>query len=304
MRYNYDGYYGGSYDGDGAGTEALSLKIIFAASIVFTVSFIYLVAGVFAGVITVLNWINLGFFTIGIVFLILGLKDYSRTQAIASIRKGKMPKNIGLVWKGKGSVDAIGDSKSWAETDRVCYQISFFDRDFGTDNAEKVYDVVKNTSGIIWINPFIWLIISAVCGAVHIAFFELVVPYYAAKGISFQILKTVSAISFYLPSILVSVCGIICFLNVRIRDSILYKCALRIAEENTSELDRRDAEIFIENEMSMKWFHNKCPNCGAEADYSKLVCTQCGSSLEVSSADYGSAGSIHRLSGSKIKDPE
>lgn len=297
-------YYSGTYDGDGAGTAELSINILMYGSALITLGVIYLFFDVCLGRITALNLINLSFYSVGLLFLILGLKDYSRTQAIASIRRGKLPKNIGIVWKGKGTVNAVGDSKSWAETDRICYRISFFDRDFGPDNAKRVYDVVKNTSGIIWINPFIWLIVSAVCASLHLALYEFVVPYYAIKGISDQILKSISVISFYLPSILVTCCGIICFVNSRIRDSILYKCALRIAEENVAELDRRDAETFIENEMSMKWFHNRCPNCGADAVPCKPVCTQCGTSLEVSSTDVKSSDSIHRLSDSKINAQE
>ena len=257
---------------------------------------------IFSSSFSSINIINLCLFCAGIVLLCFGMKDYARTSALGSIRRGKIPKYNGDVRHGRPTDDALCDGRSWAVEDKNCYLISFFDSDFGTDNAEKVYDTMKRTPGIIWMNLFVWA--GAVIAFVisHIFCYELIIPYFERAVMSDQAFAFIDALTFYLPSILVLLCGAACFFIVRVRDNILHKCAIRIVKDNEAVEERKEAEDYIAGQLGKKWYYNNCPNCGAHAEETQSACTVCGSSLEVLSFNDSYPGAVHRLASKPATD--
>ena len=248
--------------------------------------------GLFSG----FNALDLLFILTGIVLLVLGMKNYRRTFALSYIKRGKMPKHEGSVWHGKCTLEALGDSKSWAVEGINHYQISFLDGEFGTDNAEKVYDTMKRTPGIIWMNLIVWVAISVVSIISHVFFYELVIPVFENSIMSDQAFAFIDALTHYLPSFLVLLSGAACYIIVRVRDNILHKCAIRIAKDNEAVEERLKTEEYIALQLSKKWYYNTCQNCGAEAQATQSACKVCGSSLEVPNFDNSNPGAVHRLS--------
>lgn len=296
-RGSYGGSSGDSYGASDHNADAVSITITIICALLLLAGAGYLTFGVLSGTIQGMNMVNLGFFCTGALFLFLGLKNYGRTCAVRYIRKGKMPdpKQGDSVWKGRPSLNAVGDSKSWADKEKISYRISFSDKEFGADNAEKVYDALKNTPGIIWMNQFVWLFISVGCAAAHFFFYELVIPYFEHSVMTDQAFRFTDILVFYLPSILVTLCGIACYIITRIRDRILHKCAIRVAEDNAAFEEKREAENYIDTTMSLKWYYDRCPNCGAEARHCNTACTTCGSSLEADLAENAHPANVHRL---------
>ena len=90
-------------------------------------------------------------------------------------------------------------------------------------------------------------------------------------------------LTFYLPSVLALGCSILSLVFVKVRDNILYECAVRLASEIQTETAQTEA--FIKNEMGKKWYHIICPNCGARSSSALKHCVSCGSSLEVMEGD-------------------
>ena len=114
--------------------------------------------------------------------------------------------------------------------------------------------------------------------------------------------KFIDELVFYLPSILTVLCSIATIIITKAKDRILYKCAERIVNDNTSAEEREKTESFITSELSKKWYHNFCPNCGAPASHALRSCSSCGSSLEVKSFNTGAPGAVHRVSSSAEKE--
>ena len=257
---------------------------------------------IFGSSFSSVNIFNLCLFCAGFVLLGFGMKDYGRTSALGSIRRGKMPKYAGDVRHGGPTEDALCDGRSWAVENKNCYLISFSDSEFGTDNAEKVYDTMKRTPGIIWMNLFIWAGAAAAFTISHIFCYELIIPYFERAIMSDQVFAFIDALTFYLPSVLVLLCGAACFFIVRVRDNILHKCAIRIVKDNEAVEKRKEAEDYIASQLSKKWYYNICPNCGASADDTQSACKVCGSSLEVLSFESQYPGSVHRLASKPVTD--
>lgn len=246
------------------------------------------------------NIYNLLLFCAGYVLLGISMKDYGRTSALMSIRRGKLPKYTGEVRNGRYVSGALCDGRSWAVENNKHYLISVFDSDFGTDNAEKLYDTMKRTPGILWMNLFVWPAAGIFFTLSHVFFYELIIPIFEKRIMTDQAFAFVDALTFYLPSILVLLSGAACFIIVRIRDSIISKCAIRIVKDNLAAEEKREAEDFIAAQLGKKWYYNTCPNCGAEAKETQSACTVCGSSLEVPSSGNINTGAVHRLSSGKV----
>ena len=253
---------------------------------------------VFYGNIYGLNACNLGMFFLGLTFLILGMVNSARTQAAYSIRRGKLPERMMRVWSGTSSLRAVGDNDTWAETDRRRYQISYADRDLGPENAEKTYEALRHTPGILWWNPIVWMSLYIVSVVIHFVLRMIVIPYLTVIDRSDVPFRTVDVLSFYLPSVLTLIFGLICILIPFFRDGVLHKVALTIASENTlAEEERERAREVSEsmNSISEKWFYDICPYCGTEAISYNTACTKCGSSLEVKVGDSDDIRTYHRL---------
>ena len=161
---------------------------------------------------------------------------------------------------------------------------------------------MKRTPGIIWMNLFVWA--GAVIAFIisHIFCYELIIPYFERAVMSDQAFAFIDALTFYLPSILVLLCGAACFFIVRVRDNILHKCAIRIVKDNEAVEERKEAEDYIAGQLGKKWYYNNCPNCGAHAEETQSACTVCGSSLEVLSFNDSYPGAVHRLASKPATD--
>ena len=114
---------------------------------------------------------------------------------------------------------------------------------------------------------------------------------------------------FYFPAGLTLLCAILCFAMVKVRDSLLHKCAVRIVEDNNAAYEKMKTENYIAQALSSKWYYNNCPNCGADAKKDTRICTHCGTSLEVKNIATEQVSSVHRISaaaenGSKTKTIE
>lgn len=299
---------GGDYYDDGGesglltGSSGSPLLGLISYGTLGTVIITFISVNFFFSSIPGINIYNLCMFCAGFALLIIGMKDYARTSALGSIRRGKMPKHTGDVRHGRYDASFLCDGRSWADPEKNRYLISFSDSDFGTDNAEKVYDTMKRTPGIIWMNLFVWAAAVIAFTISHVFFYELIIPYFENRIMTDQAFSFVDVLTFYLPAVLVLLCGVACLIIVRVRDSILHKCAVRIVKDNEAVEERRETEDFIASKLSQKWYYNTCPNCGAEAKVTQSACKVCGSSLEVPSFENSYPGSVHRLAAEPAKD--
>lgn len=294
----YSGDYGGSFEGSSGNTVYSLISYGVFGTVVLTFFTIHFFFSSIPGI----NIYNICLFCAGYVLLGIGMKDYARTSALGSIRRGKMPQYTGDVRHGRYVTDASCDGRSWAVEDKKHYLISFFDSEFGTDNAEKVYDTMKRTPGIIWMNLFIWPAAGIVFTISHVFFYELIIPYFERRVMTDQAFAFIDALTFYLPSVLVLLSGAACCIIVRVRDSILHKCAVRIVKDNEAVEERKETEDYIAAQMNKKWYYNTCPNCGAGAAATQSACTVCGSSLEVPSFENAGPGAVHRLAAAPVTE--
>ena len=292
---DYYGSPGDYYSDGGAGNAFFSSSSFISAGMYGLIWLLFIIINASFNFVSGFKVLDLILITSGIVLLALGMKDYRRTFALSYIKRGKMPKHEGSVWHGKCTLDALGDSKSWAVEGKNHYQISFLDGEFGPDNAEKVYDTMKRTPGIIWMNLAVWVVISVISIISHVFFYELIIPAFENAVMSDQAFAFIDALTHYLPSVIVLLCGAACFIIVRVRDNILHKCAVRIAKDNEAVEERLKTEEYIAFQLSKKWYYNTCPNCGAEASATQSACKTCGSSLEVPDFERSYPGSVHRL---------
>ncbi|WP_034447600.1 hypothetical protein [Butyrivibrio sp. AE2032] len=291
------GYSGGGFSGGGySGNGDESLTGCFSAyAIVGFVIFLYMLAMVLEGFLPGLNWLNLIIFFVSIFFYLYGLKEYDRTSVVSYFLKGYVPSFGMRIWKGDRPYGISRDRKSWAKS-KDCFCISFFDKEYGEENKKKVGELIGRTPKILWLNLFMWMWIGFVCMVVNLFFYEAVIPFFERATMSDQAFKFFDEFIFYLPSLLCLLSSLICCLIVKIRDKLLYQCAVRVVGDIDAAEERLKTEEFITSQLSRKWYYNNCPNCGAEASKALRSCTFCGASLEVKSFDYGLSGAVHRIS--------
>ena len=300
----HGGYHGGggSYHGGGYGSD--SSDILIQISVVIAVALIYSLTEIAADGVPGLNLINLIIFSISGVFFFLGLKEYDRTEILNEFKGDYKPKIMGHVWKGYYLNGKHGDKVTWANERDKSYRIAFFDREYGAENTRIVREMMERTPRILWMKSFTWLGIGIISFISTFFFYELVIPFFENASMSDYAFAFFDELVFYFPSIITLLCSIACFVIMKIKDDLLYKCAVRIVNENNAAEKRLRTESYITSKLSKKWYYNCCPNCGAEASRALRSCTFCGSSLEVRSFESSMAGAVHLISADAEKDTE
>ncbi|MBR3141536.1 MAG: hypothetical protein IKF09_00140 [Clostridiales bacterium] len=290
----HGGYYGGGHNGGDhySNSDAISNLVIRSAFIVIMI-FIYVVVEVQEGAFQGLNLINLAVYSASAIILALGLKQYGRMSALKTLKRNSKPN--GKVWKGEQPIDRTGDRYTWAGKYEKKYCISFSDTEFGTENAVKVKETMDRTPKILWINPFVWLVISVVSFFNTFWFYEMFIPFFENSIMTDQAFAFIDEFIFYLPSGVSFISAAACLISVFVKDNLLYKCAIRIAEDNKAAEERLKTEEFITSTLSKKWYHNFCPNCGAAANPVIRSCSYCGASLEVKNFSGGVPAAVHRI---------
>ena len=281
----------GSYDGDPGDGVVL---------------FAYLAAAVIGGIITFLmkvaqneipglNLINLAMFLVSSGFLIKSISEYHRTKALAFFKEYGPGKNLTYVWKGDSVSKIETDSKSWYGYNK-CYFIAFYDLDFGDENAKKAYETMKSTPKIIWVSPFVWLVLSIVCLISTFFFYESIIPFFEHAIMTDFAFAFVDHLVFYFPAILCLLFAVGSFVLTKVKDNFLYECAVRVVKDNKAAAEKLEKENAISAKLSNKWYYNICPNCGAYPSQVLKHCDHCGASLEVDSFENGTQSSVHKIS--------
>lgn len=281
----------GSYDGDPGDAVVL---------------FAYLAAAVIGGIITFLmkvahneipglNLINLVMFLVSSGFLIKSISEYHRTKALAFFKEYGPGKNLTYVWKGDSVSKIETDSKSWYGYNK-CYFIAFYDHDFGDENAEKAYETMKSTPKIIWVSPTVWLVLSIICLISTFFFYEAVIPVFERAIMTDFAFAFFDHLVFYFPAILCLLFAVGSFVLYKIKDNLLYECAVRVVKDNKAAAEKLEKENAISAKLSNKWYYNICPNCGAYPSQVLKHCDHCGASLEVDSFENGTQSSVHKIS--------
>ena len=281
----------GSYDGDPGDAVVL---------------FAYLAAAVIGGIITFLmkvahneipglNLINLAMFLVSSGFLIKSISEYHRTKALAFFKEYGPGKNLTYIWKGDSVSKIETDSKSWYGYNK-CYFIAFYDMEFGDENAEKAYETMKSTPKIIWVSPFVWLVLSIVCLISTFFFYESVIPFFEHAIMTDFAFAFVDHLVFYFPAILCLLFAVGSFVLTKVKDNLLYECAVRVVKDNKAAAEKLEKENAISAKLSNKWYYNICPNCGAYPSQVLKHCDHCGASLEVDSFENGTQSSVHKIS--------
>ena len=281
----------GSYDGDPGDAVVL---------------FAYLAAAVIGGIITFLmkvahneipglNLINLAMFLVSSGFLIKSISEYHRTKALAFFKEYGPGKNLTYIWKGDSVSKIETDSKSWYGYNK-CYFIAFYDMEFGDENAEKAYETMKSTPKIIWVSPFVWLVLSIVCLISTFFFYESVIPFFEHAIMTDFAFAFVDHLVFYFPAILCLLFAVGSFVLTKVKDNFLYECAVRVVKDNKAAAEKLEKENAISAKLSNKWYYNICPNCGAYPSQVLKHCDHCGASLEVDSFENGTQSPVHKIS--------
>lgn len=281
----------GDYDGD-PGDGVLVFAYLAVAVIGGILTFLMKVA---QNEIPGLNLVNLVMFLVSSGFLIKSISEYHRTKALAFFKEYGPGKNLTYVWKGDSVSKIETDSKSWYGYNK-CYYIAFYDKEFGDENAEKAYETMTSTPKIVWVSPFVWLVLSIVCLISTFFFYESVIPYFEHAIMTDFAFAFVDHLVFYFPAILCLLFAVGSFVLTKVKDNLLYECAVRVVEANKSALKKLEKEAAIRAKLSRKWYYNICPNCGASPSQVLKHCDHCGASLEVESFDSGIQVPVHRIS--------
>lgn len=289
-------YSGGHYSGGGGGGYSWVGLIIRLAVFGIALSIWFLIK-VSEGEVPGMDLLNLGIFAVSIVIFIVSLKQYPRTEAVIEVKGDPRSRGFGRIWKGYNQpVSSRSDKNSWYSTYDKDYSIALYDKDFGFDNCVMVHETVDRTPKIVWMNPFIWLVIGILSFLSTFFFYELVIPYFENMYMSDEAFEFIDNFVFYLPSIITLLSAITCMVFTKIKDNLLYKCAQRIVNNNLASGQRTKTEAKITTFLGEKWYYNICPNCGSGPFMTLTACSYCGSSLEVESFDRGFPGAVHRVS--------
>lgn len=230
-----------------------------------------------------LNTINLTIFVVAGVLFALSLWHSVRTSALVKLRRDGTSDDY--VFSAKNTGDWTGTPNALAGKDNKIYRIAFNDMEYGPKNCSEVLRVMESTPSIIWIRPGTWFFISVVLFFVNFLFYECVIPTFENMRMSDAAFRFFDVLTFYLPSFLALACSVLSLVFVFVRDNILYECAVRLASEIETDKKMIETRNIYKKEISKKWYHNICPNCGAKADVPLKHCVSCGSSLEVLSDD-------------------
>ena len=298
-RYSGGGFFsdGDNYENDGYVFQ--NMFTMFAMAVIAAVLVIgFLFSLIASNSIPGLNFINLGIFCASLVIYFMALKETGRTSDIYYFDYIDLNKVGGRVYKVKGyrPADAIGDKRTWASKNGSQYSISFFDREFGVENANKVYEAKQRTPKIVWMKTKVWGILMLISFIVNFFFYEAVIDVFENMIMTDIAFFFIDEFVFYFMSVLTLLFSIAALVCIRARDKILHECALRIVEDNMAFEERNKTEQFINSQLSKKWYYNSCPNCGAVTNKTLTYCLNCGSSLEVPSFADTEPSSVHRVS--------
>ena len=288
------GYYSGG-DDDDFGLLAYKIRGVIVGGVVLCFFIVRVAEGNFPG----LDLINLGMFAFSILLFVLGLKQYKRTSALYKLNGQPVSEKEFQVWHAdyqNYGPASISDKVSWFGKYEKKYRIAFYDRDFGYENIRKVRELMQRTPWIVWMNSFVWLVIGIICTISNFFFYESVIPVFENMIMTDEAFAFIDDFVFYLPAGLTLLCALSCFVLVKVRDSLLYKCAVRIVEDNNAAYEKMKTENFIAARLSTKWYYNNCPNCGADAKTGMRFCNHCGTSLEVKDISKEPVSSVHRIS--------
>ena len=258
----------------------------------------FLASLIINGQIPGLNFINLGIFCASLVIYFMALKETGRTSDIYCFDYIDLNRVGGRVWKAKGyrPADAKGDKRTWASKTTCQYSISFFDREFGVENANKVYEAKKRSPKIVWMKTKVWGTLMLICFIANFFFYEAVIDIFENMIMTDIAFFFIDEFVFYFMSVLSLLLSIAALVCINARDRILHEVAVRIVEDNMAFEERNKTEQFIHSQLSKKWYYNTCRNCGAETSKALSYCLSCGSSLEVPSFADTVPGSVHRIS--------
>ncbi len=297
------GYYGDSYNGGGYndGSEEGMGEANFAIKnmLLLVVIGLAFAAEVGVGHIPGMDLINLTMFIVAMLFFLLGIREFKRTAGVYRLRKAAGPIQV-QVWNSDNRnwipSFSISDKVSWAGKYDKKYRIAFYDQDFGMENVIKVRELMKRTPKIVWMNSFVWLAIGTIGTIGNFFFYELVIPVFENMIMTDIAFTFIDHFVFYLPAAITMLSAIACYVIMKVKDKLLHDCAVRIIEDNNAAYEKMKTEDFIASSLSKRWYHNKCPNCGAGAVKDKRSCTHCGTSLEVEDIDKEPVYSVHRIS--------
>lgn len=291
-------YGGGSSGGVGGDIEFWIYLIVGGAALI-----IFFLIAVAQGNIPGLNLINLGIFVLSAFLFYAGLKDTDRTSDLNELKRYKKNQSSlkGKVWNGRTPYKK-GDNMTWVALYTNEYRISFYDPEYGEENAMKVKETMDRTPKIVWMNPYVWLVLGIVFFFSTFFFYECVIPYFERMIMTDIAFAFIDELVFYLPSVLTLLCAITTIVISKVKDRLLHKCAERIVNDNAASAEREKTENFIASELGKKWYHNFCPNCGAKANFALRSCSSCGSSLEVKDFDKEKPGAVHRISSDSEKE--
>ncbi len=278
-------YTSGSDDGDGCFTTMAILVCFFVGG------GLYFIGAIINSEVPGLNLPSLVMFAVAGFLFIPSFQQSARTSELSDVLHYGLSKSY--IYSETYSGDRIGDKDTWAGRSNQSYRISFFGP-HGDNNIKEVRATMKRTPRIVWIRPGTWLVITIVIFLVNFFFYEMVIPIFENMIMSDAAFTFFDYFVFYLPKVLALQCPILSFIFVKVRDKYIYECALRLANEIASEEKRSVTESEIAKELSKKWYHTICPNCGARASAAIKTCTSCGSSLEVMDGDHN-LSSIRRI---------
>ena len=223
------------------------------------------------GQIPGLNLINSAVYLVAGLLFIPSLTQSARTMALTDLRKTGISEYF--VLSRKDTNNKNGNNYTWAGINSKCYRIAFYGLEQGKKNCDEVLKTMKSTPRIIWVRPGTWGVIVIAIFLEDVLSYNGFVSAFGTIGMSDTAFGYVSKITFYLPSVLAFICPVLSFVFVKVRDNILYECAVRLAADI-------DAAEHAGNESGNKQYQNICPVCGAKSSSSLKHCSSCGSSFE------------------------
>ena len=287
-------YSGGSGSGGGFSAGGSGCAVVIICIIFYGLNIIgNFLSALTDGDIPGLNLINLIIFIVAGFLFIPSFMQADRTIALVDLRESGSSSSF--VTSDTYTGERKGSQKTWAGINDKSYRITFAGKEEGLKNCTEVLQTMKGTPRIIWIRPLTWVIIFIVICFVNSFYYESIIPIFENMIMSDFAFAFFDELTFYLPSVLALGCPILSLVFVKVRDNILYECAARLASEIDTEEKKNETESFIKAELSKKWYHVICPNCGAKASASLKTCINCGSSLEVMEGDKN-LNSIRRIS--------
>ena len=222
-----------------------------------------------------LDPINASVYLVAGLLLIPSYIQAPRTYALPELRRygaSEFP-----LFSRKYTYKRAGSNFTWAGIDEKCYRIELSGSEQGTKNGQEILKVMKSKPRIIWLQPGVWLTVYTAILVLNVFLDNAVSSLFAIMGTGTDI-GVLRQIVFYLPCVLASLCTILIFIFVIVRDNILYECAVRLATEIEADLKAKAGS-------PMKCYHSICPNCGVSSTTPLKTCTNCGASLEILGGD-------------------